>query len=97
MVRSVNAKQVIVKVNDQIDGMLRTEECPATVKEGDTLEAYVTLHESRNYLLPLSMSKSSGVNHAKKEFDRMAESQSSDSGSLGDLIKRKMGNTDAEE
>lgn len=90
VVKSVDAKQVIVKVNDKIDGVIRLDECDAGVKEGDTLDAYVTLHESRNYLLPLSMSKGPAVNHAKKEYDRMEAENKADMGSLGDLIKRKL-------
>lgn len=94
-VKSIDGKSVIVKVNDKIDGVVRLEECPESVKEGDTLEAYVTLHESRNYLLPLSMTKGSSVDHAKKEFDRMESEKGSDSGSLGDLIKRKLSSDDS--
>lgn len=94
VVKSVDAKQVIVKVNDKIDGVLRADECPADVKEGDTLEVYVTLHESRNYLLPLSTSKGSAVNHAKKEFDKMEAESQSDPSSLGDMIKRKLSSSD---
>lgn len=90
VVKSVDAKQVIVKVNDKIDGVIRLEECDAGVKEGDTLDAYVTLHESRNYLLPLSMTKGPAVNHAKKEYDRMEADNKAETGSLGDLIKRKL-------
>ena len=91
-VKSIDGKNVIVKVNDQIDGVIRIEECPDSVKEGDSLDAYVTLHESRNYLLPLSMSKGSSVDHAKKEYDNMEFNKSPDSGSIGDMIKRKLSN-----
>ena len=89
-VRSVDAKNVIVKVNDLINGVIRAEECPSDVKEGDTLEAYVTLHESRNYLLPLSMSKGSSTHHVKSEYDKMVAEKDNDAGSLGDMIKKKL-------
>ena len=95
-VKQIDGKQVIVKVNDKIDGVLRAEECPADVKEGDTLEAYVTLHESRNYLLPLSMSKGPAVNHVKKEYEKMEADSQADASSLGDLIKRKLSSDDTE-
>jgi small subunit ribosomal protein S1 len=85
-VRSVEGNNVIVKVNDQINGIIRSDECPANVKEGDSLDAYVTLHESRNYLLPLSMSKSSSSHHVKQEYDKMQASRDVDSGSIGDII-----------
>ncbi|MEC8882815.1 MAG: 30S ribosomal protein S1 [Pseudomonadota bacterium] len=93
-VKSIDGKNVIVKVNDLIDGVIRLEECPDSVKEGDSLEAYVTLHESRNYLLPLSMSKGPAVDHAKKEYEKMEFDKSSDSGSIGDMIKRKLSSDD---
>jgi small subunit ribosomal protein S1 len=93
-VRSVEGNNVIVKVNDQINGIIRSDECPANVKEGDSLDAYVTLHESRNYLLPLSMSKSSSSHHVKQEYDKMQASRDVDSGSIGDMIKKKLDDTD---
>ncbi|HAV93391.1 MAG: 30S ribosomal protein S1 [Legionellales bacterium] len=89
-VRSIEGRNVIVKVNDHINGVIRADECPAGVKEGDSLEAYVTLHESRNYMLPLSMSKASGSHHVKQEFDKIESSGDRDMGSLGDMIKKKM-------
>ena len=93
-VKSIDGKNVIVKVNDSIDGIIRLEECPDSVKEGDSLDAFVTLHESRNYHLPLSMSKGPSVDHAKKEYDKMEFEKSSDSGSIGDMIKRKLSSDD---
>ena len=93
-VKSIDGKNVIVKVNDKIDGVIRLDECPQGVKEGDSLDLYVTLHESRNYLLPLSASKGSSVDHAKKEFDKMQADKSNDTGSIGDLIKRKLSSED---
>lgn len=93
-VRSVAGSNVIVKVNDQINGVIRSEECPGSVKEGDSLEAYVTLHESRNYLLPLSMTKTTSAHHVKQEYDKMQANRDVDSGSLGDLIKKKMDDSD---
>ena len=93
-VSSVVGGNVIVKVNDQINGVIRADECPANVKEGDSLDAYVTLHESRNYLLPLSMSKASSTHHVKQEYDKMQENRSVDSGSLGDMIKKKLDDSD---
>ncbi|MAV28653.1 MAG: 30S ribosomal protein S1 [Legionellales bacterium] len=93
-VRSVEGNNVIVKVNDQINGIIRSDECPANVKEGDSLDTYVTLHESRNYLLPLSMSKSSSSHHVKQEYDKMQASRDVDSGSIGDMIKKKLDDTD---
>ena len=89
-VTEVDGKNVIVKVNDAINGVIRAEECPSDVKEGDSLEAYVTLHESRNYLLPLSMSKATSTHHVKKEYDKMEAEKGTDLGSLGDMIKKKL-------
>ncbi len=89
-VTEVDGKSVIVKVNDAINGVIRAEECPSDVKEGDSLEAYVTLHESRNYLLPLSMSKATSTHHVKKEYDKMEAEKGNDLGSLGDMIKKKL-------
>ena len=77
-------------MNDQINGVIRADECPANVKEGDSLDAYVTLHESRNHMLPLSMSKASSSHHVKQEYDKMEASGDHDIGSLGDMIKKKM-------
>ena len=49
---------------------------------------------NRNYLLPLSMSKASSTHHVKQEYDKMQENRSVDSGSLGDMIKKKLDDSD---
>ena len=68
-------------MNDQINGVIRADECPANVKEGDSLDAYVTLHESRNYMLPLSMLRRL-AHIVKQEYDKMEASGDHDIGVL---------------
>ncbi len=86
-VQSKDSKYVYVKVNDKIEGIVKVEELGSTqVNEGDTLELYVTLHESRNYYLPLSKKRGS-LDDASMHTTKHTPVETS---SLGDMIKKKL-------
>ena len=87
---SKDAKYVTVKVNEQINGIVKAEEVADNVDVGDTLSLYVMLHESRNYFLPLSAKRVSNAESLSKSNIAPAAPASS----LGDMIKQKLSDTD---
>lgn len=82
----------VVKINEKINGCIKLQEVPESVQVGDSLDAYVTLHESRNYLLPLTTVQPQGgaseVRHHKANISSRIEPKKA--ASLGSLIKDKL-------
>ena len=89
-VLSKDSKYVTVKVNDKINGIVKADEVPGTLAVGDAIDLYVTLHESRNYHLPLSAKKGSVDSTAASNV----EYTQAPSSSLGDMIKQKLSDND---
>ncbi len=92
-VLSKDAKYVTVKVNDKINGIVKADEVAKDIAVGDALDLYVTLHESRNYHLPLSAKKSSSDTNIKAAD----YNTSPPSSNLGDMIKQKLTDTESPE
>ena len=82
-----DGKNLIVKVNEKINGVIKASDYTDEKKVGDVVDAYVLLHESRNYCLPLSGTPP--VNE-KPSQSNMKLPDAPKSSSLGDLIKEKL-------
>lgn len=90
------ANSTLVKINDKINGMVKLTETPKDCEEGGEFEAYVTLHESRNYLLPLTTvapkeDDSPEIHHKANLSSRIEPKKAA---SLGSLIKDKLSSDD---
>lgn len=90
------AQQAIVKVNDAINGCIKLLEVPKNTQEGETFDAYVMLHESRNFFLPLTTiepkHQSDAPSHYKANISSRIEPKKASS--LGSLIKDKLSMND---
>ena len=88
-----------MKINEKINGCVKLLEVPKEVQEGETFEAYVTLHESRNYMLPLTTVEPRGSmdapSHHKANISSRIEPRKA--ASLGSLIKDKLQQDDTKE
>ena len=87
-----DAKNYIVKVNDHINGVIRLTDFDEDKQVGDQVDAFVLLHESRNYLLPLGTRPVAADRATTKSNIRLPEAQKPSS--LGDLIKEKLSDDD---
>ena len=82
-----DSKNYIVKVNEKINGVIKLSDYDDDKQVGDSIDAYVLLHESRNYLLPLACTPPvvEKTSHTGIRLPKAPKSSS-----LGDLIKEKL-------
>lgn len=85
-------KFVIVKVNEHINGTVAEEDVSSDIKEGDALDLYVTMHESRNYYLPLSVKNRVDHDHTAAASGNIKPQKVPPVSSIGDMIKNKLSN-----
>ena len=92
-VSKYDGKNLIVKVNEKINGIIKSSDYPDEKKVGDVIDAFVLLHESRNFCLPLSGLPP--VNE-KPSQSNIKLPDAPKSSSLGDLIKEKLSDEENE-
>ena len=85
-------KFVIVKVNEHINGTVAEEDVSSDVKEGDALDLFVTMHESRNYYLPLSVKNRVDHDNTSTASSNIKPQKVPPASSIGDMIKNKLSN-----
>jgi small subunit ribosomal protein S1 len=103
IVKSVDAKQAIVALTDEVEAILKAseitrdkvEDARNIINEGDEIEAKIINVDRKNRIINLSI-KSKDVDEEKVAMKEVREKQVESAGptTIGDLIKAQMQNKD---